>query len=112
MANDDLLHQFKKLLEENNKQQDENLQKRLEENNKQIRKEIKSEVDLLHERMDAQREQIASVERNLSGQISAAKAEITHDVANLVSDTLIPLYDEQEAKITELQKAVGLRPKQ
>jgi hypothetical protein len=127
MANDDLLQQFKELLAENNKQleqnlrqdfqkrldaQDQNFQKRLEENNKQLQQEIrednkadiKAEVDPLHERMDTQY-------KNLTGQINAVKAEITHDVANLVGDTLIPLFDEHEAKIAELQKAVGLRPK-
>jgi hypothetical protein len=93
--------------------QDQKFQKRLEENNKQLRLDvreenkaaIRAEVEPLHERMDTQY-------KNLSGQISAAKTEITHDIANLVSDTLIPMFDEQEAKIKELQKVVGLRPKQ
>jgi seryl-tRNA synthetase len=66
MANDDLLQQFDKLI-----------QQRLEANNKQLRHEIredtkaevKAEVDPLHERLDAQREQINAVEQNLRQEI-------------------------------------------
>jgi uncharacterized membrane-anchored protein YhcB (DUF1043 family) len=99
MASDDLLQQL-----------DTPIQKRLEENNKHIQQNIKAEVDPLHERLDAQREQISTVEKNLSGQIS--------DVYDLVGDPIIPKldkHDEQltqhDADIAELQKAVGLRPK-
>jgi hypothetical protein len=115
MGNDDLLQQFKKLLEENNKQQDENFQKRLD-----------AAVDPLHERLNAQREQITSVERNLSEQITrqgkhiaTVKMELTekidqqtHDVADILSKAVMPDIDRHETQIAELQKAVGLRPKQ
>jgi hypothetical protein len=111
MTNDDLLQQFKKLLEENNKQQDKNFQNRLEENNKQlrqeVREEIKAEVDPLHDRLDAQREQINNVEKNLRQEIKDSEKNIIEQfspITNLVLD-----HDE---KIAELQKAVGLRPKQ
>ena len=133
MATDDLLQQFdkliqkrldaqdqkfQKLLEENNKQQDENLQKRLEDNNKQIRKEMKAEVDPLHERMDTQY-------KNLSGQINDVKTELkevktelsekidqqTHDVADILAKAVMPDIDRHDSEIKELQKAVGLRPK-
>jgi hypothetical protein len=114
MANDDLLQQFKKLLEENNKQQDQNLQnrldaqdqkfqKRLEENNKQIRKEIRAEVDPLHERMDTQY-------KNLSGQINAVKTELSDLIIKEAGD-LANLIVDHDTQIEELQKAVGLRPK-
>jgi hypothetical protein len=115
MANDDLLHQFKKLLEENNKQLEQNFQKRQEENNKQlrleIREDIRAEVDLLHERMDTQY-------KNLTGQINAVKTELSekisqqsHEVADILAKAVMPDIDRHEIQIEELQKAVGLRPK-
>jgi chromosome segregation ATPase len=118
MGNDDLLQQFRELLAENNKQQDENLQKRLEENNKQIRQEIRAEVDPLHERMDTQY-------KNLSGQINDVKTELkevktelsekidqqTHDVADILAKAVMPDIDKHKNEIKELQKAVGLNPK-
>jgi predicted nucleic acid-binding Zn-ribbon protein len=88
MANDDLLQQFKKLIEENNKQ----LRLEIQEDNKAA---IKAEVEPLHERFDAQREQISTVEKNIIEQFSP--------ITNMVLD-----HDEQ---IGELQKAVGLCPK-
>jgi predicted nucleic acid-binding Zn-ribbon protein len=95
MSNDDLSRQFKKLLEENNKQQAQDFQNRLD-----------AAVDPIHERLDTQHknlseqiahqgEQIANVEKNIIEQFSP--------ITNLVLD-----HDEQ---IGELQKAVGLRPK-
>jgi hypothetical protein len=107
MANDDLLHQFKKLLEENNKQLEQNFQKRQEENNKQLRLEIhediRAEVDPLHERMDTQY-------KNLSGQISEGKTELA-DLIRQEAGTLADLIVDHDTQIEELQKAVGLRPK-
>jgi hypothetical protein len=114
MTNDDLLQQLDTLI-----------QKRLEENNKQIRKEIKAEVDPLHERLDTQREQINNVEKNLSGQINAVKTELkevktelsekidqqAHDVADILAKAVMPDIDRHDSEIKELQKAVGLRPK-
>src|SRR5687767_5634466 len=102
MTNDEL-QQFKKLLAENNQQLEQNFQKRLEGNNKQIRKEIKAEVDPLHERLDTQY-------KNLSSQINGVKTELNETIrqeASVIADLIID-HDEQ---IAELQKAVGLRPK-
>jgi chromosome segregation ATPase len=113
MTNDDL-QQFKKLLEENNKQQDQNFQKRLG-----------AAVDPLHERLDTQyknlsnqindvrteltetRTELSSVEKNLSEKIS----QQAHDVADILAKAVMPDIDRHEKQITELQKAVGLRPK-
>ncbi len=133
MANDDLLQQFKKLLEENTNQLEQNFQKRQEDNNKQLRleiredtkAEIKAEVAPLHERLDAQREQINTVEKNLSEQITrqgkhiaTVKTELTekidqqtHAVADILAKAVMPDIDRHESEIKELQKAVGLRPK-
>jgi uncharacterized membrane-anchored protein YhcB (DUF1043 family) len=88
MASDDLLQQLDTLI-----------QKRLEENNKHIQQNIKAEVDPLHERLDAQREQIATVKTELSELIIQEAGAI----ANLIVD--------HDTQIEELQKAVGLRPK-
>jgi hypothetical protein len=97
------LQQFKKLLAENNKQLEQNLRQdfqiQLAENNKQIRKEIKAEVDPLHERLDAQREQINNVEKNL--------AETVRQETGMLADLIV----DHDTQIEELQKAVGLRPK-
>jgi arginine deiminase len=99
---DDLLQQFKKLLAENNKQQAQDFQNRLD-----------AAVDPIHERLDAQREQINTVERKLSEQI-ARQGEQINTVEKNILEQVKPLanlifgHDEQ---IAELQKAVGLRPK-
>jgi uncharacterized protein (DUF342 family) len=119
MVNDDLLQQFKTTLAENNKQ----LRQEIREDNKAA---IKAEVDPLHERLDAQRQQINTVEKNLSEQIARqeeqianVKAELSeqisnqsHEVADVLAKAVIPDIDRHEAQIAELQKAVGLRPKQ
>ena len=119
MANDDLLHQFKKLLAENNKQLEQNFQRRQEENNKQLRleiredtkAEIKAEVEPLHARMDTQY-------KNLTGQINTVRTELSgkidqqaHDVADILAKAVMPDIDRHETQIKELQEAVGLRPK-
>jgi gas vesicle protein len=110
MATDDLVQQFKNLLEENNKQLEQNLQqdfqKQLAENNKQIRKEIKEEVDPLHERMDAQY-------KNLTGQINTVRLEMKESEKNILEQVkpLANLIVDHDEQIAALQKAVGLRPK-
>jgi hypothetical protein len=101
MANDDLVQQFKKLLEENNKQ----LRQEIREDTKA---EVKAEVDPLHERLDAQREQIANVKTELSEQISRE----SHDISEIIRDAIIPKLDQHDEEIEQLQKAVGIRPKQ
>ena len=109
MTNDEL-QQFRKLLEENNKQLGHNLQqdfqKQLAENNKQIRKEIKEEVDPLHERMDTQY-------KNLTGQINTVRLEIKESEKNILEQVkpLANLVFDHDEQIAALQKAVGLRPK-
>jgi hypothetical protein len=103
MATDDLLQQIDTLIQKRLDAQDQKFQKLLEENNKQLRQEIrednkaaiKAEVDPLHERMDAQREQIATVEKHIIEQFSP--------ITNMVLD-----HDE---KIEKLQKAVELHSK-
>jgi hypothetical protein len=69
----------------------------------------------LHERLDAQREQIATVEKNLSAQISREVG----DLSDLIGDPIIPKLDQHEDRlahhdtdIAELQKAVDLKPRQ
>jgi uncharacterized protein involved in exopolysaccharide biosynthesis len=99
MASDDLLQQFKELLAENNKQL-----------RQEIKEDTKAEVAPLHERLDAQREQINTVEKNLKQEI---KQEIKDSEKNIIEQfspitNLVLDHDEQ---IAELQKAVGLRPK-
>jgi hypothetical protein len=104
MANDDLLQQFDKLI-----------QQRLEANNKQLRQEVredvKAEVEPLHERMDTQHKnlsrQISTVEKNLTGKID----QQAHEVADILAQAVMPDIDRHEEQITELQEAVGLRPK-
>jgi predicted nucleic acid-binding Zn-ribbon protein len=106
MANDDLVQQFKKLLEENNKHL-----------RQEIREDIKAEVDPLHERLDAQQERfttleknISSVEKNLSSEIHAVKTELTEAIKQETS-VIADLIIDHDTQIEELQKAVGLRPK-
>jgi hypothetical protein len=118
MANDDLLQQFKKLLEENTNQLEQNFQKRQEENNKQLRleiredtkAEIKSEVAPLHERMDTQYKNLTSkintVEQNLRLEIKESEKNILEQVKPF-ADVIL----DHDTQIEELQKAVGLRPK-
>jgi hypothetical protein len=62
----------------------------------------------LHERLDAQREQIATVEKNLSSQISRE----VHDITDNIRDALIPKLAEHDDQIAELQEAAGLNPRQ
>ena len=95
MANDDLLQQFKKLLEENNKQQAQDFQNRLD-----------AAVDPIHERLDVQREQISNVEKNLRQEIKDSEKHIIEQfspITNMVLD-----HDE---KIEKLEKAVELHSK-
>jgi uncharacterized protein involved in exopolysaccharide biosynthesis len=106
MANDDLLQRFKKLLEENNKQ---------------LRQEVKAEVEPLHERFDAQREQINTVEKNLRQEIKESdntveknlRLDIKESEKNILEQVkpLANLLVDHDEQIAELQKAVGLRPK-
>jgi hypothetical protein len=110
MATDDLLHQFKQLLAENNKQL-----------RQEVREDVKAEVDPLHERLDAQREQINSVEKNLRQEIKESdntveknlREEIKGSENNILEQVkpLANLIFDHDEQIVELQKAVGLRPK-
>lgn len=98
----DELDQIKQLLAENNKQLDQNFRKLL--------KEIKAEVDPLHERMDAQREHINRVRQELREDIQAVEQNLSETIrqeAHVISDYFI----EHDRQIEELQKAVGLKPK-
>jgi hypothetical protein len=107
MVNDDLLQQFKKLLEENNKQQDENLEKRLDAQDQKFQQRLDAAIDPLHERFDAQQEHINTVKTELSEKID----QQAHDVADILAKAVMPDIDRHETQIKELQEAVGLRPK-
>lgn len=78
---------------------DQLLQKRLQENNLQLRhklkNDIKTEVDPLHERLDAQREQIT----NLSAQLSRK----TNDITELIRDIIIPKLEQHNEQIAQLK---------
>jgi hypothetical protein len=99
MANDDLLQQFKKLLEENNKQ----LRQEIREDNKA---DIRAEVDPLHERMDTQY-------KNLSGQIAQQGEQIAKVEKNIIEQfsPITNMVLDHDEKIEALEKAVELHSK-
>lgn len=101
------------------------LQKRFENNNKKLRQELKNdfktetgsllqefkhdlkiEIDPIHERLAAQHEQIFSVEKKLSAQISL---EAT-DLAELIRDVIFPKLEQHDEQILELEKKAGIKP--
>jgi hypothetical protein len=65
----------------------------------------KTEIDPLHERLDAQRDQTASVEKNLSAQISLE----ANDLADIIRDGIFPKLDKHDEQIVELQEEVGIK---
>jgi hypothetical protein len=102
MTNDEL-QQFKKLIDESNKQLRQELQQ-------DFQNRLDAVVDPIHERLDTQREQISNVEKNLRQTI---KEDIKDSEKNIIEQfsPITNLVLEHDEQIAELQKAVGLRPK-
>lgn len=67
----------------------------------------KNEIDPIHERLDAQRDQITKVEENLSMKIS----QEAEDIAEIIRDVIFPNIDRHEVQIAELQEVVGIKPR-
>lgn len=107
---------------------DQLIQNRFDLNNKKLKQEIKidikAEVEPIHERFDAQRDQIThleqkitdvethleqkitNVEKNLSAKINL---EVT-DLAEIIRDAIFPKLDLHDEQIAQLQEETGLKP--
>lgn len=76
---------------------------------KRLKNFAKDEIDPLHERLDAQRDHILAVEKNLSSQVSRE----ARDLAGIIRDGVFPKLDQQDEQIAELQEKVNIiKPRQ
>lgn len=112
---------------------DQLIQKRFEGNNRKLRqdlrKDIKTEVNPLHDRLDVQRDQINDVKKDLSIKIDGVKKDLSvkidkvkedlsaqinreaQDIVSILSDVVISKLEQHDEQIAELQEEAGLKPR-
>lgn len=89
-------------------------EKLLEQLERLINKQLKAEIEPIHERLDAQRDQINSVASQINKVEKQLSAQITReaeDLAELIRDEIFPKLTKHDEQIAGLFEEVGIKPR-